>query len=283
MKNIVYLIYFALFFIVGCEKAEIPTYEGKDYVQFFNQEDESYRKLAKVFSFRYSGSGVEVDTVFLDVIISGPRADYDRKVELKQVKEYDFEFEYDEDGVRTDSALVEVGNQAIPNVHYIPFDEPEAEKLLYVKKGEVEGRIGIILKRDVSLQSEDFNLNVEIVASEDFQVGDIRATKAVVTILDRLTRPEGWNRDQGHDPNQSMYWGIYGPVKHQFMIDHSPNGERWDSEFFEELNLDKGKMLWYVSIFTRALDKVNKERADQGMSHLMEDPNDHNTVISFNS
>ena len=80
MKNIVYLIYFALFFIVGCEKAEIPTYEGKDYVQFFNQEDESYRKLAKVFSFRYSGSGVEVDTVFLDVIISGPRADYDRKV-----------------------------------------------------------------------------------------------------------------------------------------------------------------------------------------------------------
>ena len=282
MKNVICFICFVAF-TCGCEKAEIPTYEGREYVQFYDNENENYGKLEKIFSFRYSGTGVYIDTVFLDVIISGPRADYDRKVVLKQVKEYNFEFEYDEEGVRTDSALIEVGNQAIPNVHYVPFDDPGAEKLLYVKKGEVKGKIGILLRRDVSLMSENFNLNVEIVPGDDFLVGDIRATKAVVTISDQLTRPEGWNDVSGPNtkPNQSLYWGVYGPVKHQFMIDHSPAGERWDSDFLKELNLDKGKMLWYASLFTRELNMVNQERADQGMGPLMEDPDDPNTVIEF--
>lgn len=283
MRNTICFICFLLF-ALGCEKATVPTYEGKEYVQFYDKDNKEYSQLEKMFSFRYSGSGVEVDTVFLNVIISGPRVDYDRKIVLKQVKEYKFVFEYDEEGVRTDSALVEVGNQAIPNVHYIPFDDPGAEKLLYLKKGEVEGQIGIMLKRDVSLMSEDFNLNVEIVPGDDFFVGDIRATKAKVTISDRLVRPDGWNCDSdypGYDPDASTFWGKYGVVKHQFMIDNSPNGERWDADFLKELNVDKGKMLWYASLFSRALDKLNKERQDQGMEPLMEDPNDPNTVIEF--
>ena len=127
-------------------------------------------------------------------------------------------------------------------------------------------------------------MNVEIVANDDFEVGDIRSTKARVVIMDRLTRPEGWNCDTGYpgyDPNRSRFWAFYGPVKHQFMIDYSPSGERWDDAFLEELNKDEGRMLWYASFFARKLNEVNQARGDQGLAPLREDPNDPDSEVKF--
>lgn len=274
----IYVIILSLL-IFGCTQAEIPTYSGGDYVQF-----DTTSIVRPSFSFAYSGSEAIKDTVYVDLIIGGPTRDYDRVVKVRQIKEYQIEYIL-EDGVKVDSTLVLVKDQAVPGKHYVAFNDPEAMSLMFINKNQHKGKLGIVLKRDATLKATDYSLLIEILQSDDFLPGDFKSVKKKILIIDKLIMPDNWNHKSGPNikPQNSPMWGVYGPVKHQFMIDHSPNSERWDAAFLEELNKDDGLMMWYQFLFIRALEKVNAERAamENPLPPLAEDPNNQRTIISF--
>lgn len=280
MKKILYIL-FGLALFYGCSRAEIPTYEGKDYIQFL---DYNFSDREEIFSFAYSGSTVEVDTFYYNIRIVGPTKKYDRQVNLEQVPEYVFQYTYDYQGVRIDSVLVEKDGQAIPKIHYIPFTDPDVQNLMVVKADSATARIGIVLLRDLSLKEMNVDLSFQLVENNFFLQGDTRSLKSKLAITDKLTRPYYWNGDNGKpnaNPNSSRVWGTYGPVKHQFMIDNSPNGEKWDEEFMTELKNDEGLMYWYVRIFVKYLTIHNEQRALEGLPPLREDPNNPATEVKF--
>ena len=71
-----------------------------------------------------------------------------------------------------DSVVTEKPNKAIPGVHYVPMDDPEMENLLVVRADSVTLEVPVILLRDTSLQREEYRLCLQLVATEDFLLGE---------------------------------------------------------------------------------------------------------------
>lgn len=281
MKKIIYILIFSVLF-AGCKKKDVPTYSGESYVQF---EGEKFVEINH--SFVYSGKEATRDTLYIECRAMGATVDYDRYLKLRQVPEYTMEYEYNDNGYKIDSVLVEMGDQAIAGQHFVAFESPEAEKLLVIKKGCITSKIGIILLRDISLKEylNGVRLNFEIIPSDDFKVGEVRAYKARVVVGDRLFMPTGWNKYyngglHGAKPNYSSVFGWYGPVKHQFMIDATDY--RWDTGFFTMINKEHDAVLYtYQSELIEKLAIYNAKRATDGLLPLRENPNDPATEVTF--
>ncbi len=84
------------------------------------------------YSFVWGSATRQRDTVYLPVRVLGGPADYDRTADLEQVF----------DSAATDNV------QAKPSVHYVPFNDEGARKLLAVRAGRVIDSIGVIVLRD---------------------------------------------------------------------------------------------------------------------------------------
>jgi len=213
------------------------------------------------FTFAYDSKKVTMDTVSISVVTSGFITDYDRPLEIEQV----YYQPTDQNGEKLDSVL-----QAIPGIHYIPFDDSELKDKYYIPAGRNSASIPIILKRDPSLQNDRYYLKIAIKENEYFKQSFKDKITTTFELSDMLSQPSSWERI-----NNWCFAGEYGPVKHQFMIEVS--GKKCDEDYFFNiyhpgLTVDYGVVDYLSSFYSNKLIELNKKRKSEGLGLLREAP-----------
>lgn len=257
MKKLLYLINITLLaMLTGCEK-DLPVYDSNDamlnFVYAHNMDEDS----TYLYSFVYEEDKVQKDTVWFAVTTMGFPQNRDRFYELEQV--------------------VTGNHDAVPGKHYVDFDDIDYKSKLCIPAGAIEAQLPVVVLRDPSLALDgDVTLKLRFKPNEDFKVGYITRSYKILTISDRLSRPNNWNGMCDH------YFGTYGPVKHLFMIDVS--GQRWDDDYLvntlkiNDTTCDQNYLLSLSSKFYKALQEENARREAAGMGPLVEEDG---TLVEF--
>lgn len=276
-----FILLLTISFLPSCELEEIPTYSGVSHVQIV-EEDRSAQRNPK-FNFVYSGKEITQDTIFIKMFISGDAKNYDREVRLEQQPIFKFVYRRDEYGNLIDSVLVKEENQAVPGVDYIPFDDADIRKKMFVPANSYTASIPIVLKRTPELSEKQITkkLFFAIIDSEHFKSGDRVLRGATVHISDMLTGPARWEA-------WSLYlckdWDgtySYSQTVHQLYIDVT--GEKWDDEFFAAIDampkpLNEVQMRIYRDMVKKELDRINAENGYP----MLHDPNNPKSIIVIN-
>ena len=224
----------------------------------------------EVYSYSFVGKGdISVDTVWFTVRPQGMVPEENCRIKLEQYEKREWKYIYGNDGIIADSVLTVYPRQAVPGVHYIPFDDERMKEHLILKPGELSTQIPVIMLRDESLRDTTYTLFFRIVDSEDLMAGDNEYCHIQLKIADCLTTPAAWNR--------YFFAGAWSRTKHEFMITIS--GKEWDDEFISTLSIDDKN--YYLFIFNRELKKENAKRAEQGLPPLRDNPDDPATEITF--
>lgn len=259
-----------IIFSTACREDEIETWHGENYIQFTSG-------YTSFYSFVYAGSTVERDTVTLRMAVSGDLADYDRSYSIKQVKSYAFVYEYNELGTVIDSAFIEVENQAVPGVHYVDLKGSEYTEFT-VPADSLGANVDIVFLRDESLQKNDYVLTLEVQENENFLPGNAALQKVAITISDQIIEPKLWKTQMVGSKTVQSVMGYYGKKKHQLLIDTS--GKRWNDDFIKN-ELTEEYLVFYKSVAAQELDRINAQRAEQGLFPLREDDSNPNSEVYF--
>lgn len=127
MKHQIILL-LGILFLAGChDSSELYDYPTNKIG--FLLEGNVNKDITKTFI--YDHSSIERDTIYLEMRTMGFVTSYDRRVLLEQA-----------------DALLEAGNgiaNAVPGVHYVPFDSPEYDQFSVVPAGSAIARIPVIL------------------------------------------------------------------------------------------------------------------------------------------
>ena len=268
MKRIIYLLTpLLLCGVFSCQEAEYMLFNEVARVQM-NESKEI------MMDFFYMDESIQKDTVYLSVHTIGDPESRDRKISLEQITEYDIEYKYDNKGNLVDSVVTEKPNKAIPGVHYVPMDDPEMENLLVVKADSVTLEVPVILLRDTSLQREEYRLCLQLVATEDFLLGESEHLSGVIVITDKLSKPSFW--DSSVD---QYYFGTYSTRKHEFMYEVA--GEKINDEWYNRLLQDYSERMYYVNKFKDVLAEYNSnpDNIAQGLAPMREDQNNPNSPL----
>ena len=197
MKNKIYTWSVGLLMLsplfMACEK-DLPVYKPEEARLKFVYE--YTRDTLTNYSFAYDN--INVDTVWVKVRIMGFPEDRDRRISLKQLSTGE--------------------NDAVPGTHYVAFDD-------FIPRNEIERDIPVVLKRDASLKSADYTLRFTFAPNDDFTYGSKERLHKRILIADQLIKPNNWDSYVEH------FLGTYGPVKHQFLIDHTQM--KWDDKFVD--------------------------------------------------
>jgi hypothetical protein len=257
MKYIYQLLLLSCIVLLGsCEK-DLPTYSYKQNMLNFVRTTTG--DTLRSYSFVYSNEA-QVDTVWYTVTTMGYVVNEDRPLELEQLK--------------SDSI------DAVAGVDYVSFDDTNLKKMYYIPSGAVEAKIPIVVLRNSALSQHDVELWFTFKANGYFTKGYEAQSVAKLVISNKLTRPSNWDlvydRTTGNgylDPQ--YFFGDYGPVKHQFMIDMT--GQKWDDDYLTNTlhigvddSVDSDYLLYLSSILQKKLDALNAERATQGLAPLTE-------------
>lgn len=239
MKKIFYMIgLMAAAIFSSCEK-DLPLYsDSQARLNFYYEGNRTSDSLVS-YSFSYHGS-VQEDTIWFEVLTMGFPADYDRAFELEQV-----------DG------------DAVAGTHYVSFDDATIkEKFFKVKANATSAKVPVVVLRDASLKEKQVKLVVKIKDNGIFAPGYDETNYKIVRITDKLSKPDAWGGAM------DAYYGQYGLVKHQFMIDAT--GEMWDDDYINGFINDFGYASYLGSKLRVALDEENARRATQGLPPLAE-------------
>lgn len=189
MKNIFYgvSILLILFTLFSCEKDEQYDYAGGNQVYFATTADSS------TYSFAIKSSSVHEDVALIPVAVSGIAAGIDREIKIEVVAE---------------------GTTAREGVDFASGGHFRLEKTI-LRKGEIETHIPVTVFRQKSIAGSEVVVWLRIVPDENF-LGDMGEDFLIhkFKINDILTKPDNW------DTYIRRYFGEYGPVKYQFIIDH---------------------------------------------------------------
>lgn len=264
-----------LVLLTSCQQEEVHTYIGERFVQF-----KEYQNQGASYSFVYEGSEIQRDTFWIDAFCSGGLDETVRTYRLRQKEEYVFSYYYDAAGAIIDSVLVKSKKQAVAGLHYVDFNDP-----MYLELCKIEGNVVnfkvpvIVLRDDPTLKTAARTLLIEFVQNEDFSPGDPNTKTFRLKISDVVEYPEAWSNYSTRPDviGRNPYFGDYGKVKHQFMIDVT--GKRWDNEFIDDLTLEE--KLFYKNMCAKELARVNAERAERGEPPLMENPDNPKSVVKF--
>lgn len=245
-----------LLMFAACEK-DLEVYDSPEcrlnfyYEGVYLDADLKESMTEKSYSFIYAGSDVLSDTVWLEAETMGFVSDMDRPYELQQ--------------------LATGENDALPGVHYVAFDDSDYKtKCLIVPGGQTRFRVPIVVKRDASLEEEDVVLCVAFKENDLFKPGYEKFQVRRLTISGKLSKPSNWE-EINDDTWLCVYWyfGDYGPVKHQFLIDET--GEKWDDEYIANLiSGDSGYFTYLYTKLANRLVEVNAEREATGWGVLCE-------------
>lgn len=187
MKKYIFLVFTASVFLFGCKKSDLETYHSADNIYldypFVNGKPDTSKLI---YSFAYV-QGIDKDTIWVPVKISGVHEHRDRKFLL---------------------SVVDTATTALANLHY------EQLKAFYVMPADSgTTHIPVIIKNiDTTLVNKSVTLTVRISGGADFKTGlptDIRTKK--IYFSNRLEQPVWW-----------QYWagsmGTYSRVKHQLFL-----------------------------------------------------------------
>lgn len=214
----------------------------------FLRENGTNKTVTKTFI--YDKSDVDRDTIYIPMRTMGFVTDYDRPIGIEQAEAV---FETGEEGAN-----------AVPGVHFVPFDDPEYVKFAVVKAGKAEALLPVILLRDPSLEQEEVTLRIRIVRNKEFLPINDEDSEKLITFSDMIMQPELWT------DWFSKFFGTWGPVKYRFMLDVS--NERWDDEFIDKLANDYPYMMFWQARLRTLLEEENARRAEAGLEPLREEP-----------
>lgn len=242
MKSINYiLILLSVLFCISCETQDLMMYEGVDRLHFADTTDYQH-------TFVWEPETVTTDTIFLTLHTMGDVYDYDRLVNLVQIFDTEWSFEFDENGVKVDSTYEEMPYQAEAGIHFEQLPEQTTFK---VNANSVYVKVPIVLYRDATLKEQTYRLTLKVEANEFFQEGVRPALTKTIKIADQLIRPNNWD-----DVIVKYLFGEYGQVKHRFIIDVLEM--RIDDAFFDTLDGDISLLNYYNTIVRKALDEYNQ-------------------------
>lgn len=249
-KRFIYIMCSMLLVVAtACEK-DLELYDTQDcrlnFYYDWTPEDGTWNEdwTKTVYSFVYGGSDKEEHTVYLTVETMGFVSEQDRVFELEQVMT----------GI----------NDAQAGIHYVAFNDPSMKSHYIIRAGQTKAEVPVVLKRDASLKNGDVTLQIRIKDNGVFKPGYERFQTRTLTISDMLTQPTAWSTTYCF-----YYYGNYGSVKHQFLIDAT--GERWDDEFIEaHFGGDAGYIDYLYGVLVARLEELNAEREAQGLGVLCE-------------
>ncbi len=236
-NKIIYL--FLAVLLAACQEDEIHKFLDINRIQFGNVKtiadnyDTSLSDSVQSYTFVYSSTSVQMDTAYFEVFTSGGPVDYDRYYTLTQI-------------------LVDTALNAEPGVHFLALNSEDRKDLQCIKAGEVSSQCGIVVLRDTSLLTQEVELNIELLESDDFGLGNYAYLYRKLFITDQLTRPNRWNVFI-----ETYYGGKYSKAKHRYMIDVT--GKRWDDEFFDHLMTNYAELVYWFNEVKQALALYNNE------------------------
>jgi hypothetical protein len=258
---------------LGCQKDKYLTYSDINRVQL---NDTS----AMSATFVYDAASVTKDTIYIQVNTIGKISDHDRAVKLEQVKEYVTTYVRDPVTNKvTDSVVSEVPYEAVAGVHYLPLDDASLAPLMVVKADSVHAMIPIVLLRDTSLKTNSYRLRIQLVANNDFGLGEEGAREKTIIFSDHLERFYSWSVDNYTAPAWNNF-GKYSTGKHQFMI--NTLGVNIDEAWYQAA-LAAGALPEYQNLLKQALADFNSNPANiaSGKAPVRETDNPYSTAITF--
>ncbi|MDR1272968.1 MAG: DUF4843 domain-containing protein [Odoribacteraceae bacterium] len=200
------------------------------------------------YSFVYSGDDVTLDTVWVKVTTAGFLSDRDRPLALAQIPP-----------LPGDTTAVAVAGE-----HYVPFDDPAMAPYYMIPAGAVEANIPILVKRAPSLAAGDVRLRFTFKENAHFKPGYAHMIERSLLVSNSLSKPNNWDGTR-----VLTVFGVYGPVKHKFLIDAS--GEAWDEAYITALvAMNTNYVNYLAAVYRLKLAELNAERAGQGLSPLGE-------------
>ena len=249
--------------LTSCEK-DLEVYNTETcrlnfYYSLNNRSDFNESLARSTYSFIYGDADRQRDTLWFPVQTMGFTSDHDRTVVLEQLSS---------DGV-----------QAVPGKHYVAFNDPSVSNLYVIPAGKATTKLPVIILRDPSLKSETVTLKFGFRENEYFKLGFEEFSTRQIEITDMLSEPSKWNEAypipglERYFPRYanhlSDFFGAYGVVKHQFLIEQT--GKKWDDEYIEALITGDSNYLKYlVRKMSQRLDEVNAERVAKGLDVLKE-------------
>lgn len=265
MKKIIYLLCLicTLGVFTSCEK-DLEVYNTEtcrlNFYYELNSRAGFNEELARTaYSFIYGEADRQRDTLWFDVQTMGFTYDYDRPVVLEQ--------------------LPSEGVQAVPGKHYVAFNDPAVSHLYVIPAGKATTKLPVIILRDPSLKNEAVSLKFGFKENEYFKLGFEEFSTRLIEMTDMLSEPSKWNAAypipglERYYPQYAMhlsdYFGVYGVVKHQFLIEQT--GKKWDDEYIESLiKGDSNYLKYLVRKMSARLSEVNAERTAKGLDVLKE-------------
>lgn len=232
--------------VMSCNEDYPATFEGDAYL-VFPMDDLGYSVYVQQHfnNFYYYGQdGVDRDTIYVPLNAFGSIPKEEIAVRLETFNSDTLSFPE-----RIDSAT----ENAISGVHYVPFESEEMINLLKYKANVMEDSIPIILLRDESLKETTFRLTFRLAEMENAKAADKDENRVVIYIADKISRPSNWD---------FWYFGTYGDVKLDFMINHSDL--RWTEDDMEMVLNDSFLLAYYVYKFKEDLKKYNEELGADG-------------------
>lgn len=218
-----------LFIITSCEENKMAEYKNEPALYF---ENTTYGQKDSInHSFFIYNDDITFDTVWVVICTMGFPADYDRPVNLIQTNLND------EDA-------------AIPDIHFIAFNNPDIQKYICVPSNQVRAKIPIVFLRDKSIASKKVRLELTIGSNEYFRPGINEWTNFVITTTDMAVKPTNW------DTLWAPYMGSWGSTKMKLIINSTGFTD------FDNRPSDISYLKWLAATAKQALIDYNAEHPD---------------------
>ncbi len=193
MKKLIYAFMLpALLWTASCSENETKTFDDKASLWLSGDPAQRATADSVLFSFSNVGQGFDTYDVNLAVNVTGYASDKDRTFNLEVVA----------DKTNVTSADYSIGELVVP-------------------AGSTKAFIPITVHRNMSDPAWDLNdqnlpaarLTVQLLPSDDFQVGASERKQYTITWHDRLTKPSLW------DGTVRSYLGEWTYSRHTFLIE----------------------------------------------------------------
>ncbi len=230
----------------SCKQDYPEVYSGEPYLALTQDEDAGNIYVQEHYNnfFYYQDDSQTRDTVYIALSSMAAIADEDLIVKLEA---------FDSDTVSYPERIDEDTENAVPGVHYIPFEDDEIYSNLVFRSGRMQDTIPLILLRDASLKETTYRLTFRIIDSENALAADTKENRAVVYIADKVSKPSNWD---------AWEFGTYGEVKLAFMIRHSDLV--WDEDDMEMVLEDEFLLAYYIYTFQEELEIENEALGEDG-------------------
>ena len=184
-----YLLLFSLLCLtLACKKQDVATYSGENGISFYRGQ---YETDSLSYSFAFSITPKQKDTIFLKMRVQGPAVDHARTISVKAAE----------------------GTTARENVDYRLSDAK-------LPAGALTLMYPVVLLNSPEMLTNTYRLIVEVAPNKDFTTvalgseitGETIALKSIkIDVSNRIVQPTYWTSIQGS-------FGTFSVAKFKFMI-----------------------------------------------------------------